>query len=172
MTATLVQQKLHVEPISFHAACQHIALWHRHHGPPVGHIFSRGVFLPDWTLVGVATAGRPVSRLLDDGLTVEVTRVATDGTPNACSALYAACRRDAYRKKFTRVITYTQDGESGSSLRGAGWIPMASLAPRRGWYCPSRPRDNSTGGVARIRWEAPAMRRERAAAQAAPAETT
>lgn len=34
-------------------------------------------------LVGVAVVGRPVARLLDDGLTLEVTRVATDGTPSS-----------------------------------------------------------------------------------------
>lgn len=171
MITLAIQQRLTVEPVSFHMACLHIALWHRHHGLPKGHKFSLGVFLPDWTLVGVATIGRPVARHLANNWTLEVTRVATDGTPNACSALYAAARRWAIDHNFTRLITYTQAGESGSSLRGAGWIDVAKLPPRRGWDCPSRRRSNGTGGVARIRWEAPAMsspkKRERAAASAA-----
>lgn len=86
MAGTLVQQRLRVERISFRTACGFIAAWHRHHRPPRGHLASFGVFLPDWTLVGVATVGRPVARAFDGAGYVEVTRVATDGTPNACSA--------------------------------------------------------------------------------------
>lgn len=157
MSATLVQQRLHIEPVSFRTACQFIAAWHRHHAPPQGHVFSLGVFLPDWALAGVATVGRPVARLLDDGRTHEVTRVATDGTPNACSALYAAAWRRSRRVYgMVRMVTYTQVGESGSSLRGAGWHVAAELRPRAGWNTPSRPRQlNGTEGVRRLLWEPP-----------------
>lgn len=151
------RQRLHVEPVGFRTACQFIAAWHRHHRPPQGHIFSLGVFLPDWTLVGVATVGRPVARLLDDGRTHEVTRVATDGTPNACSALYAAAWRRSRRDYgTTRMVTYTQAGETGASLRGAGWRVTAHLPPRHGWTCPSRPRRTTgTERIGRLLWEPP-----------------
>lgn len=62
---------------------------HRHHKPVVGHLFSIGAVLGD-QLVGVAIVGRPVSRMRDDGLTAEVTRLCTDGTKNACSFLNVA----------------------------------------------------------------------------------
>jgi hypothetical protein len=105
-------------------------------------------------LVGVATVGRPVARLLDDGCTVEVTRTCTRQVPNANSMLYGAAWRAARALGYTRVITYTQEGESGSSLRAAGFVRAAELRARPGWNTPSRPRaDTGVDRVARIRWE-------------------
>ena len=40
--------------------------------------------------MGVVIVGQPVSRYLDNGLTLEVNRLCTDGTKNVCSMLYAA----------------------------------------------------------------------------------
>ncbi|MFG2542234.1 XF1762 family protein [Streptomyces sp. NPDC048594] len=136
------------------AACAYVAQIHRHHDAPQGHQFSLGVHTDDGHLVGVAIVGRPVSRHLDNGLTVEVTRVATDGTTNACSALYAAAWRTARSAGYRRAITYTQDGESGASLRAAGWRKVADLPARPGWNAPSRPRRTlGTENVARAMWE-------------------
>src|SRR6266545_3109788 len=81
---------LRTVPVTFAQARAFVAAWHRHHGPPVGHKFSIGVADEHDTLVGVAVVGRPVARHLDDGLTLEALRVATDGHKNACSLLYAA----------------------------------------------------------------------------------
>ena len=52
---------------------------HRHHKPVPGHKFSLGAIKDD-ALVGVAIIGRPVARMRDDGVTLEVTRLCTDGT--------------------------------------------------------------------------------------------
>jgi hypothetical protein len=126
---------------------------HRHHGRPQGYRFAVGAH-DGQRLVAVATAGRPVSRRLDDGWTLEVTRVASDGTANACSALYGACWRAAKALGYSRAVTYIQDGETGASLRAAGWLLAAELDPRTGWDMPSRPRaEIGTGGVRRQRWE-------------------
>lgn len=125
---------------------------HRHRGRPQGYRFAVGV-ADDGRLCGVATAGRPVSRHLDDRQTIEITRVATDGTPNACSMLYGACWRAARALGYTRGTTYTQDGETGASLRAAGWVLVAELAARRGWDTPSRRRATSREHVDRNRWE-------------------
>lgn len=109
---------LAVVPISFADACRFIAEWHRHHAPPVGHKFSLGV--ADGTVLrGVAVVGRPVARHLDNGQTLEVTRTATDGTPHVNSMLYGACWRAARELGYRRLVTYTQAGESGVSLRAA-----------------------------------------------------
>ncbi|MFF0821170.1 XF1762 family protein [Micromonospora haikouensis] len=132
---------LRIVPVNRDQAFSFIADWHRHHTPPLGYRYAIGVAAGD-LLVGVATVGRPVARHYDDGLTVEVTRVATDGTPHACSALYGACWRAAKAMGYVRAITYTHADESGASLRAAGWQHAATRAARSGWDMPGRRRSN------------------------------
>jgi hypothetical protein len=141
-------------PVSFKDACGFVEMWHRHHQAPVGHKFSIGAAVGE-TLVGVAMVGRPVARHFDDGLTLEVNRTATDGTANVNSLLYGAAWRAAKALGYRRLITYTQEGESGSSLRAAGWKVLAQRPPTSGWSAPSRPReDRGVDGIARTLWEA------------------
>ncbi len=92
---------------------------HRHNRPTLGAIFCVGVAVD--SVRGVAIVGRPVARRLDDGLTVEILRVCTDGTRNACSMLYGACRRIARAMGYQRVMTYTLPQEGGASLKAAGF---------------------------------------------------
>ena len=80
-------------PVSLAEANAFVAEHHRHHKPVRGHKFSLGCMV-NGQLVGVAIVGRPVSRYLDDGLTLEVNRLCTDGTQNACSFLYGAGSQD------------------------------------------------------------------------------
>ena len=72
---------MQIKPVSLKTAQAFVRDHHRHNKPPVGHKFSVGLF-DDERLVGVAVAGRPVARMLDDGMTLEVTRTCTDGTRN------------------------------------------------------------------------------------------
>jgi hypothetical protein len=148
---TLVSD-LRVVPVTGDQAAEFIRLWHRHHQPTAGYKFVIGAAAGQ-TLVGVAVVGRPVARALNDGLTVEVTWVATDGTPHACSLLYGACWRAAKAMGYRRALTYTQAGESGSSLRAAGWVHAATRAARHGWDMPGRRRDESAyQAVSRLLW--------------------
>lgn len=148
-------QRLRIVPLDWKDAVGFVATWHRHHRPPVGHKFCIGVVDESSRLVGVATVGRPVAASFDDGLTLEVNRSATDGTPNANSALYGAAWRAAKALGYTRLITYTQQGESGASLRGAGWRTVAQRPSRGGWTTPSRPRhDHGVDHMPRTLWEA------------------
>lgn len=128
---------------------------HRHHPRPTGFFFLLAVANEAGEVVGVATAGRPSAHPLQDGWTFEVTRSCTDGYPNANSCLYGAAWRTGRALGYRRGVTYTQDGESGASLKAAGWLPAAQLAPRPGWDTPSRPRDESQHPteVGRTRWE-------------------
>lgn len=145
---------LQLVPVSFATACGFVALWHRHHRPPIGCKYCIGVASGE-TLVGVAIIGRPVARVADNGHTLEVTRTATDGTPNANSMLYAAARRAAFALGYRRLITYTQHGETGASLRAANWHVIAERPARPGWSVPSRPRvDRGVDGIPRTLWEA------------------
>jgi hypothetical protein len=146
--------RLIITPITLRTARAFIAWTHRHLPAPVGAKFAIGVSTEDRTLVGVVTVGRPVARALDDGLTIEVTRLATDGTANACSALLGAAWRAARAMGYRRLITYTRSDESGTSLRAAGLHRVAELPPRPGWDAPSRPRTGKgADDVARVRWE-------------------
>ena len=147
---------LRTVPVTFAQAKEFITDWHRRLQPPAGHKFSIGVADDRDVLVGVAVIGRPVARLLDDGHTLEVTRVATDGSRNACSKLYAAAWTAAKALGYRRLITYTADDEPGSSLRAAGWRVVAQRPPSPGWSRPSRPRgDHGADDTARRRWHAP-----------------
>lgn len=71
-------------------------------------------------LAGVAIVGRPVSRYLDDGLTLEVNRLCTDGTKNACSFLYGAAARAAKVLGYHRIVTYSFTAK-GRRVLSEGW---------------------------------------------------
>jgi hypothetical protein len=124
---------------------------HRHHKKVVGHKFSLGA-MENERLVGVAIVGRPVARRRDDGVTLEVTRLCTDGTRNACSFLYGACARAAFALGYERIGTYTLQDEGGASLRASGW----RLIGQRGggsWNVPSRPRIQKGTTETKMLWE-------------------
>src|SRR5438874_9538008 len=95
-------------PINLREANVFVAKYHRHNLPTVGGKFALGAAV-DGKLVGVAIAGRPVARRQDDGKTLEVLRVCTDGTPNANSFLYSRCAKIAGLLGYSTVITYTSN---------------------------------------------------------------
>ena len=129
---------LQVTPINFDEANAFVLVHHRHHAPVVGCKFCIAVSSFD-KVVGVAIVGRPVSRRQDDGWTLEVNRLATDSTLNACSMLYGAAWRATKALGYQRLITYILDSEPGTSLRAAGW---RLIGERRSgnWNVASRPR--------------------------------
>jgi hypothetical protein len=147
---------LRMVPIKHATAKAFVRMWHRTHDTPsAGAIFVLGVANADDKLVGVAMVGRPVAVEYQDGLTAEVTRTATDGTFNCNSMLYGAAWRVAKAMGYWRLITYTQEGETGASLRAAGYRIVAQRKPRKGWDSPSRPRDDhGVDHIARTLWEA------------------
>jgi hypothetical protein len=117
----IIQPTLQIKPITYRQACDFISLYHRHHGPPQGCKFCVGAFVNE-AMVGCAVCGRPVSRALDHGEICEITRLCTDGTPNACSFLYGACCRIAKAMGYKRIITYTLLSESGASLKASNFV--------------------------------------------------
>lgn len=118
----LAQPKITIIPLTLPKANELVTALHRHHAAlPGGFAWFCVGAVSEGKLVGCAIAGRPTNRNNDDTQTVEVLRVATDGTPNAPSALLGACARAAKAIGASRIITYTLDSESGVSLRGAGW---------------------------------------------------
>jgi len=124
---------------------------HRHSKPVRGCKFAVSV-TEAGAIRGVAIAGRPVSRVLDDKLTIEILRVCTDGARNACSKLYAACCGAARFMGYTRAITYTLVSERGTSLLASGFVRAAEVEDRQ-WGCPSRPREERDLVGGKVRWE-------------------
>lgn len=108
----------------------------------------------DEKIVGCAIVGKPVARMLNDGGTVEITRLCTDGTRNACSFLYRVCVRVARAMGYQRVLTYTLCSEGGASLRGAGFR-IARVTKAQSWSRPSRERTDKHPIQEKFRWEAP-----------------
>lgn len=129
---------LQIVPTTLEEANAFVAAHHRHHKPVPGCKFAVAV-ADEGRVCGVALVGRPVARRLDDGWTLEVNRCCTDGTRNACSALYGAAWRVAKEMGYRRVITYTLPEEGGASLRGAGWR-LLGLRGGGNWNAPTRPR--------------------------------
>lgn len=130
--------KLVAVPLELDEANAFILRLHRHHGAVVGHKFSIGAALGD-AIVGVAIVGRPVARMRDDGLTLEVTRLCSDGTRNACSFLYGASARAAFALGYKRIGTYILASENGASVKAAGWR-MIGMAGGGSWSRSDRPR--------------------------------
>jgi hypothetical protein len=130
--------KMTVERVGLDEANAFVAAHHRHHKPVVGHLFSLAAAQGE-RIVGVAIIGRPVALGRDDGVTAEVTRLATDGTKNACSFLYGASARAAFALGFKRIGTYILASEPGTSLSVAGWRQIGEVRGRS-WDTPSRPR--------------------------------
>jgi len=142
---------LTIVPTTLAEANAFVAEHHRHHGRVVGHLFSIAVSESE-KVCGVAIIGRPVARHLDDTFTVEVTRVATDGTRNAASKLYGAAQRAAFALGYRKVITYTLVTEPGTSLRAVGWKVVGEVKGRS-WSCKSRPRVDKHPMQDKFRWE-------------------
>lgn len=140
-------------PVTLAQAQKFVKVNHRHNAPPVGHRFSIGIQDGD-ELIGVAIVGRPVARLLDDGLTAEITRVCVlPGRKNANSMLYGASVRAAKAMGYRKVITYTLPEESGSSLRAAGFRQDGATTHKTGWDTPARRREENGYPIGqKIRW--------------------
>lgn len=148
-----MSERLRHGRVEFATAADFVSLHHRHHTPPVGHLFSIGAFRGE-QLVGVVIVGRPVARRRDDGLTAEVTRLCVlDAEPNACSFLYGKAAKAALAMGFKRIGTYTLKSEPGTSLRAAGWT-LISETPGKSWSVPSRPRSDKHPIEPKLLWEA------------------
>lgn len=148
-------ERLNLLPISLKEANAFVAQNHRHSKPVVGHKFSLGAVLGE-ELAGVAIVGRPLARHLDDSLTLEVTRLATNGARNACSFLYGAAWRATRALGYVRLVTYTLASETGASLRAAGWRIVGEVKAES-WHRAARPRLEGLPLLRKVRWEAPSV---------------
>lgn len=137
-------------PIDRDEANAYVDAFHRHADPLPVVRFSVAAVDRDGNVRGVAMAGNAKARMLDLRGVLEVNRVCTRGYENACSFLYARCRRAAKELGYWRVYTYTTDAETGASLRADGWVRDAATPPRD--WSKERGAGRTAQGGARVRW--------------------
>lgn len=128
-------------PLELKEANAFVEQLHRHHAPVHRDKFRFGVTDDNGVLHGVIQLARPVSRILDDGKTIEVVRCCTDGTYDCCSFLYSRAARIAKEMGYKRIITYILKSELGTSLKVSGWHLEDDDCGGGSWNVPSRPRD-------------------------------
>lgn len=127
-------------PMELKDAQNYINTYHRHHQAAHRDKF-RVAAMVDGKIVGVVQVGRPVSRVLDDGKTLEVLRLCTNGEKDVCSFLYGRAARIAREMGYAKIITYILESEPGTSLKASGWTMEADGAGGANWNVPSRPRE-------------------------------
>lgn len=153
----IVDYGLKLGPVSFADAREFVERHHRHSKAPAGWKFGQAVF-NGRDMVGVMMAGRPVSAALQAQGCLEINRVCVlDTRPralieNACSMLYGYACRIAFRSGYSRVVTYTKMDELGTSLRAAGFVPVA-VSQGGSWHRRRRPRIDSDNIGPKVRWE-------------------
>lgn len=143
---------LTVQPITLREARAFVTRVHRHHKAPQGGLFAVAASEGD-VVRAVVIVGKPVARMLNDGWTAEVTRLASDGARNACSLLYAAAWRAARSMGYRRLVTYILQEEDGTSLRAAGWRLIGEAGGGK-WSRAGRPRVDDHPTQRKLRWEA------------------
>lgn len=128
-------------PIELKEAQAYINKYHRHHKASHRDKFRIAASNDGKDIIGVVQVGRPVSRVLDDGHTLEVLRVCTNGDKNVCSFLYSRAARIAREMGYNKIITYILESETGTSLKACGWECEAKNVGGIDWNVPSRPRE-------------------------------
>jgi hypothetical protein len=143
---------LKVKHIELKDANAFVEQYHRHHKPVVGHRFSIACVIDD-DIHGVAIVGRPVARMVDPSTTLEVTRLVTDGTANACSFLYGAAARAGKELGYSKIQTYILESETGITLKASGW-KIAAVTHGGEWkHTDGKPRRTDQPTEKKVRWE-------------------
>ena len=146
------QQRLKIVPLELRELNELIKKWHRHHKEVQGHRFSIGVVDESGELVGGCSVGRPVARMTNSKEVLEVTRLVTNGTPNACSILYAAACRVGKELGYKRIQTFILETENGVSLKACGWTKDDWMSGGGSWTREDRPRREDQPQSPKGRW--------------------
>ena len=127
---------------------------------------------PSKILNGIAVCGRPVNRYLDDGNTLEITRVCfanekdadefdlqmhtknLDHSSSVASELVAAVCKKAKKLGYSRIITYTRKDENGSYYKAVGFTITNVQKYARVWKSKNaKIINNKSTPQPKIRWE-------------------
>jgi hypothetical protein len=111
-------------------------------------------------MLGTVIVGNPVAPAFNGRGTLEVNRLCIRrDLPralawNAASMLYGWSAREAERRGWSHIITYTRADEEGTSVRAAGWQQEATVRGR-GWHSSRRYRSNTNAWIDKVRWGKP-----------------
>ena len=145
-----------VRPIAQAEAKAFVNEHHAHNKAPAGWRYGCGIWNGN-QLIGVCMVGRPVARAIDATQVVEVNRLCINrGIPrelvwNACSLAYGWAAREAKRRGFAKIITYTLEEELGTALKACGWIQEATTKGGS-WNTPARARQDKAPICRKVRW--------------------
>ncbi|MCJ0741846.1 XF1762 family protein [Pedobacter montanisoli] len=155
--------RLSTKPTTIKEANTFVLKHHRHHRPTSRNCGKWAISAIDnitGKTIGVAICANPVSATYMDGYTLEVTRlcICEEAPKGAASFLLSNCAKIWKTMGGKRILTYTLDYESGSSLRGAGWEKKATVQPHNNWShktnIDGKYRDNlSIYQYKKFRWE-------------------
>lgn len=145
-----------IRPVGQTEAKEFITTHHRHNRAPAGWRYGAGIY-NGADLVGVVWVGRPVARALDPAAVVEVNRLCVRADIprelvwNACSKGYGWAAREARKRGYQSIITYTLDSEDATTLRAVGW-KVDGTTKGGSWNTPSRPRTDKAPTCKKVRW--------------------
>ena len=149
------EKSKHIAPITLKEANAFVVAHHRHHDSVTGCKFAIGLYKTvngKDTLIGTAICGRPVSRHLDDGLTLEINRLCVTEDGNCCSMLYGACGRIAKEMGYKKVITYILESESGISLKASNFVLEDAECGGKNWTGARKRANNTVPEEMKQRW--------------------
>ena len=153
----LLDWRLRLVDIEQRDAKDFVNAYHEHLDAPPGWRFGKAV-INGQTVVGVIWVGRAVARSYNKDTVTEVNRCAVRRDipaalrRNACSMLYGWASREAEKRGFSDIITYTlAEEETGVTLKAAGW-ECEGEAGGGSWNSPSRPRVDKGPTVLKVRW--------------------
>jgi hypothetical protein len=149
-------KELSIIPLSLKEANEFVTKYHRHNKKCTGHKFSIGAIHND-NLVGVVIVGRPVARKLDNKFTLEINRncVLDTAPKGTCSFLYSRAIKIWQSMGGKKIITYTLDTESGSSLKAVNFSKegiVKTFKKNTGWTNRANRIWQKVQSIPRIRW--------------------
>lgn len=148
-----MNKSLRVVALTLRQANKLVEELHRHHKPARGHRFSLGAVNQNDKLCAAAIVGRPVARAIDWRTVVEVNRLVSDGTPNACSFLYGAAARVSREMGFHKIQTYLLEDELATTMKASGWTLVAITAGGQWTGTNGKSRRTDQPIVPKQRWE-------------------
>ena len=113
-------QKYTFHQISIREAGEFTSKYHHSHRPVKFCRFAIGLYKYK-KLIGIATAGRPVSYNTDQQEVLEISRIATDGTKNSSSLLLSRITRIARLFGYKYLSAYVLAHQEAYGLRAAGF---------------------------------------------------